>query len=496
MVDLLLVPDDYKAALCDEYMEDMEFECFKDILSDGEYRIFYEVLAKPLTGHDDIVERQRIFADFNANPQMIGHLTDVCNSAQHFKMPRYDLSHSSYPADRKLVDYMEIIEKTLGVPSELHRCLGSAVFQSQTLACLRETLDGREEIEEIKQLMADISNCLLKGEVTFQIEYASNFKFKYACVHGAGGHTQNPQRQGLLKSIIKRKPDNGGVDYGYDFVANCQIEDDIIKTAINNHSATLARLNAHILSSCAKLAKHLSFYAAAIKVNRFLTTTGIKMSFPIFTDTDRYIQASNLYNITNIIKGKTAAEAVPNGFSGENLFYYISGVNQGGKTTFLRGIGMAQFFAQNGLPVAAEKYVCPVFTGFVSHFPRDEDGALESGKLAEELTRLRKCLPLIKGRALVLMNESFATTTEREGAEIAEAFLRAVSACSPQLLFVTHNMHLLDNRNKQGLDNGITVKSLITPQSGAETHRTYKITEGEPLEEIHAMEFVRSFQPQ
>ena len=51
----------------------------------------------------------------------------------------------------------------------------------------------------------------------------------------------------------------------------------------------------------------------------------------------------------------------------------ITGANQGGKSTFLRSVGLAQLMMQCGMFVAAE-VTGPVCTGVFTHYKREEDG--------------------------------------------------------------------------------------------------------------------------
>ena len=70
-----------------------------------------------------------------------------------------------------------------------------------------------------------------------------------------------------------------------------------------------------------------------------------------------------------------------------------TGANRGGKSTFLRSVGLAQLMMQCGMFVAATSFAagpCPrVFT----HFKRDEDPSMKGGKLDEELARMSATSP-------------------------------------------------------------------------------------------------------
>jgi DNA mismatch repair ATPase MutS len=55
-----------------------------------------------------------------------------------------------------------------------------------------------------------------------------------------------------------------------------------------------------------------------------------------------------------------------------------------------------------------------------THYKREEDATMTSGKFDEELSRMSEIADEIRPRSLLLCNESFASTNEREGAEIRD----------------------------------------------------------------------------
>ena len=255
----------------------------------------------------------------------------------------------------------------------------------------------------------------------------------------------------------------------------------------------MSKINSYILSFCKSLSEQLVFYSASIKIYKTLAEKGYKTVFPKFEQDGESISAKNLMDLGLVLKKDNSIDLVANDFNGKNnSYFFISGVNQGGKTTFLKSLGIAQLFAQNGLTIIAECYTGPIFNSFVSHFPSSEDDSFKKGKLWEELSRFYELLPFMRNRALILMNESFATTTEKEGAEIALDVLKALSITRPMLLFVTHNYVLLNTQKElQGLlDNNVNIINLITKQSDDYTKRTYKIVPGVPQEDIHTLDYL------
>ncbi len=116
----------------------------------------------------------------------------------------------------------------------------------------------------------------------------------------------------------------------------------------------------------------------------------------------------------------------------------ITGANRGGKSTFLRGLGLAQLLLQAGMFVPAETFRADVRDGLFTHFKREEDEALRSGKLDEELGRMSALVDQARPGSLVLLNESFASTNEREGSEIARQIVRALLEAGIKVGYVTH----------------------------------------------------------
>jgi hypothetical protein len=66
----------------------------------------------------------------------------------------------------------------------------------------------------------------------------------------------------------------------------------------------------------------------------------------------------------------------------------VTGANSGGKSTFLRGAGLAQLMMQCGMFVAAGSFRASVCKGVFTHFIREEDASMISGRLDEELGRM------------------------------------------------------------------------------------------------------------
>ena len=116
----------------------------------------------------------------------------------------------------------------------------------------------------------------------------------------------------------------------------------------------------------------------------------------------------------------------------------ITGANRGGKSTFLRSVGLAQMMLQCGLFVTADAFASSLRSGLFTHYKREEDRTMRSGKFDEELVRMNAIADQMHRGAMVLFNESFAATNEREGAEIARQIVSALLENDVTVFFVSH----------------------------------------------------------
>jgi len=161
---------------------------------------------------------------------------------------------------------------------------------------------------------------------------------------------------------------------------------------------------------------------------------------------------------------------------GESLLM-ITGANQGGKSTLLRGLGLAHLMMQAGMFVGAASFRAGVCAGVFTHYKREEDAAMHGGKLDEELCRMSEIASLITRHSILLCNESFASTNEREGSEIARQIVQAMLRKQIKVFFVTHMYDLSHGFHAQQPRNALFLRAERQPDG----HRTFKLAEGEPL---------------
>ena len=226
------------------------------------------------------------------------------------------------------------------------------------------------------------------------------------------------------------------------------------------------------------LRTELAFYVGCLNLHEQLAKKGEPICFPLpAASGERRHSFHGLYDVCLALTVKQ--KVVGNDVNADNKdLVIITGANQGGKSTFLRSIGLAQLMMQCGMFVPAESFCANVCDGLFTHYKREEDTTMKSGKLDEELSRMSDIVDNITSNSMLLFNESFAATNEREGSEIARQIICALLEKGVKVFFVTHLYEFAHGFYGQKMKNAIFLRA----ERQADGGRTFKIIEGEPLQ--------------
>jgi len=239
----------------------------------------------------------------------------------------------------------------------------------------------------------------------------------------------------------------------------------------------LAQAAEHMLGFFKMLRTELAFYVGAIALRERLNTYGVATALPEVVSSSRLAWRFRGLSDVSLVLTQNGA-VVPNDLDADGkTVVVITGANQGGKSTFLRSIGQAQIMMQAGLFVTAETFTGPLHTSVLTHYAREEDHTMARGKLEEELSRLDELVRASTPGSLVLFNESFASTNEREGSEIARQVVAALRECGVAVVFVTHLHDFAKQLATRSWPDLLFLRAERTPDGA----RTFKILPGEPL---------------
>ena len=286
------------------------------------------------------------------------------------------------------------------------------------------------------------------------------------------------KKQGWIERLFAEKP------LAYRFTIDDRDESgaralsDLKDRGINLVANALAQSTEHILSFFTMLRTELAFYIGCLNLQGQLAQRGEPLSFPRpLAPGEREHAFQGLYDVCLALTMEQSI--VGNDVSAsEKDLVLITGANQGGKSTFLRSIGLAQVMMQCGMFVPAESFCANVCESLFTHFKRKEDARMNSGKLDEELSRMSGIVDTITPNSMVLFNESFAATNEREGSEIARQIIRALLEKGIKIFFVTHLYEFAHGFYDRNMENAMFLRA----ERQIDGRRTFKLLEGEPLQ--------------
>lgn len=252
---------------------------------------------------------------------------------------------------------------------------------------------------------------------------------------------------------------------------------ELLDSGINLVANALAQSTDHILSFFTMLRSELAFYVGCLNLHGRLAEKGEPMCFPVPEAPDvPALSAQGLYDVCLTLN--IGARVVGNDLNADNKWLVmITGANQGGKSTFLRSVGLAHLMMQCGMLVPAQSFRANVCDGVYTHYKREEDASMTSGKLDEELSRMSDIADTMRPNAILLCNESFAATNEREGSELARQVIRALIEAGIKVVFVTHLFDLAQGLYLEEMDTALFLRA----ERQADGRRTFKLIEGEPL---------------
>lgn len=259
--------------------------------------------------------------------------------------------------------------------------------------------------------------------------------------------------------------------------AGCQVIGEIKDRGLNLVANSLAQSADHIFSFITVLRLELTFYVGCLNLYQKLQEIGTPITFP--KPVDSYQRRHSFEGLYDVCLALTMnKKVVGNSLKMDTKNHVIiTGANQGGKSTFLRSIGLAQLMMQCGMFVPAESFTANICKGLFTHFKKEEDVTIESGKFDEELKRMDFIVNYLTPHSMVLCNESFSATNEREGSEIAMQVLWALLEKGIKVFFVTHLYEFASNYYNKRIEDIISLRA----EREENGNRTFLMVEGEPL---------------
>ena len=217
--------------------------------------------------------------------------------------------------------------------------------------------------------------------------------------------------------------------------------------------------------------REVRFYLAYLDYIKALRANGLSFCIPEVDEQPSEVAAEEAFDIVLADERlRTAASVVCNDFSlhHRERLLVVTGPNQGGKTTFARAFGQLHYLASLGLYVPAKRASLVLPDQIFTLFERAEEIATLRGKLEEELVRARSILRRATARSIVIMNETFSSTTLEDSELLGRRVLEQLCDIGVHGVYVT----FIDDLSAL---NEATVSMVASVDPDDPTVRTFKI---------------------
>ena len=463
--------------------QDLELDTLFSAMALGDKYLFEVARRVVLSGLDNDLDtiryRQDLLKDCLRNPSIVQDIYAIAVEAIESEKKHYWGLLSKYPTailDRSvevLQMFVEMLKKLRAV-ADGH----SVKFESEGFGSFFAMLQRELDDEYFASVQEQLRTLKYRDGVLVSAELGEGNKGTHYVLRKLQGNRPSWIERLLNEWVLKSKPSAYTLYVADRDEAGFRALGELRDRGINLVANALAQSNDHILSFFSMLRTELAFYIGCLNLHGQLIEIGEPVSFPL-PEAPCELQHSfkGLYDASLALT--IGHKIVGNDITADQKnLVLVTGANQGGKSTFLRSIGLAQLMMQCGMFVPAESFRANICDRLFTHYKREEDVTMNSGKLDEELSRMSDVVDQLSPHSLLLFNESFAATNDREGSEIARQVVLALLDKPVKIFFVTHLYEFARGFHNKRIEHTLFLRAERQPDGT----RTFKLVEGEPLQ--------------
>jgi len=276
-------------------------------------------------------------------------------------------------------------------------------------------------------------------------------------------------QQGAVTNYLVKLPELAGMDHVEARIAELVAR--LYPDVFSSLAAYCTRHRDYLDPVIGRFDREVQFYLAYLELAGRLKAAGLPFCYPRVSASSKQVAADGTFDIalaSKLVPG--GGTVVTNDFClrGPERVLVVSGPNNGGKTTFARAFGQLHYLASLGLPVPGSSARIFLPDRIYTHFEREEDIKTLRGKFEDELIRVRQILQQATGDSVIVMNESFSSTSLTDavftGTEVMRQILR-LGCLGVYVTFVDEIASLSDAT--------VSMVSQIAPENPAE--RTFQV---------------------
>ena len=515
----------------------------RELTSDiKEQNLIMSIISNMTSDPRVAVYRQRVFVDILFLPDLRNHMSELFEKIEfirnftgsHIEIDeKLGFWHLMHRLD-ELNDYIKCVEA-------MRECLSNAKIKSEGLLNFKKHIDElyeeacfaemKKDIAELKSKASGIQSVTLGINVNERFEAVSmglvsvnNKPFKKSNIvsnfadaitsknklhegtdwdgdmhyhqidknndHSVGKFIENagaymalrstPFVDGRIRSTVVKTPDGDGTansTFYLDKVINKML-DSLVKKLRD----TLTRYSDIAIVNISQIIPEFMYYIRFAEYISKYMEKGFKFCKAQLTDDENVsMDAKDLYNLKLAMNLRSSEDIVYNdlSFDNDHTIYILTGANRGGKTTITQAAGLMFVLAQGGIFVPASSFVYKPVDCIYTHFPADEDKTMDLGRLGEECVRFKSIYSECTSNSLLLLNETFSTTSFEEGFYIAKDSVKALLKKQVRVIYNTHMHKLAADVDEINMESeGVKASSLIMKSDNGK--RSFKVEVASP----------------